>query len=232
MSTHSTRRIMVRFRGTSLIELLIVIAIMVVLIWVIGSMITGSGGKPGVKQQAEQQVQQVNLYEIYRAGFFMYGQDHNDSYPTTRADGRMEEDATSEVFRILVEDGLPAAMLISPNESVDGFEPGYGSNFGPSNTSFALMDYDADYWLRQRHWKMYSGSNVIILSDRWLDESMFPDYVHNLQCGSRPEQTGFWNLLFNDGHTDTTEKPVLSNGDRIFENDSSLGADDTLMVHD
>ncbi|MBL1217236.1 MAG: type II secretion system protein [Planctomycetes bacterium] len=222
----------VRTSGASLIELLIVIGVMVVLLWIVGSVMTGSGGKPGVKQQVEQQINQIELYEVYRAGFFMYGQAHDDSYPTTKADGRMNDDTTSEVFRILVEDGLPASMLISKNESVDDFEASYGSDFGPNNTSFALSDYDADDWLRARNWKMYSGSNVIILSDRWLDVSMFPEYVHNLQCGSTPEQTGYWNLLFNDGHSDTTDQPELPNGDDIFEYDGSFGANDTLMVHD
>jgi len=215
-----------------MIELLIVLAVMAVLIWIGMSVMTGSGGKGGVKQQAEHKIQQISTMEIYRAGFYPYALDHNDQFPSTKTDRSMESDTTHEVFRILVDEGLPASMLISPNEYDTAITPGSGSSFGQYNTSFALPDYDADNWLRYDLWQLGAGSNVVLMSDRWIDDPNAPSFVQNLQAGSTEANPGFWNLMFNDGHQETVTQPALSNGDALFEDDPSFGKNDTLMVHD
>lgn len=219
-------------RGSSLIELMIVVAVMLLLLWLVSSTMTGSGSKGGgVKGKAERTIQQINLNEIYRAGFYAYGLDHNDNYPSSKTDGRIIDDQTHEIFKIMVEDGIPAQMFLSANEYNDQFSIGSPNSFGPENTSFALPDYDANNWLRYEMWNMNSRSDVMILSDRWIDDPYLPERVHNLQAGT-DEGVGYWNFLFNDGHSTTSEEYILPNGDNVFENDSNLGKKDTLMVHD
>lgn len=214
-------------RGLGLIELLLGIGVIVVLFWIVTSSLStgGTGGTGGqsVQQEARSMYATLNLREVHR-GMFMYGQAHDDQYPSTRTDPTMQSDTTSEVFRSLISEGyVVGQQLISPNETDGYMSIGNASSFGPQNTSYALEDYDADNWLRERHWRAVTDPTYLILSDRWIDDPQNP--------GLNSNQETYWNLLFNDGHGDTTETAVV-NGDAIFEYDADFRDRDFLMVHD
>lgn len=214
-----------------MIELLIVMAVLVVGVWLVGSMLTGTGGKEGVLDRAERQIQMIEM-RIVHQGFYVWAQDHKEKYPSTRTVPDMKDDVTHEVFRVLVEDGVVAAkQLQSPNEFVTGYEVGTAYDFGPQNTSFALSDYDADDWLRYDHWGQAGSPRTIIMSDRWIVDEEVPQSMRNLQ--SDEQNPGFWNILLNDGSTaQLNNEPIYEGGDNIFEYDANYNDRDTLMVHD
>jgi len=218
-------------RGASLIELLLVIGVLVVGVWLLSSVLTGTGGKEGAIDRAQRQVQMIDMRNVHQ-GFYVWAQDNREMYPSTRTVTDMQDDVTHEVFRVLLEDGVIAGpQLMSPNEFVSGYEVGSARDFGPNNTSFALQDYDADDWLRYDHWGQMGSPRMLLMSDRWITDSEVPSSMRNLQ--SDEDNPGYWNILLNDGSTQQIDNEPLYNGsDHIFEYDASLRDLDNLMVHD
>lgn len=205
-------------------------AVLMGVVWLVSSMLTGTGNQPGVIEQAERKVQAIDLRSIHQ-GFFVWSQDHQDKFPSTQTVPDMTDDVTHEVFRVLLEDGVLAGpQLMSPNEFVRGFDVGSAYDFGPENTSYALLDYDVDDWLRYPNWGPSMRGRFMMLSDRWIDAEEVPDSMRNLQ--SDEQNPGFWNVLFNDGASDTIENEPVLRGDNIFEYDARLNENDILMVHD
>lgn len=207
-----------------LVELLIVIVVIFGLFYLITASMTGTGGTIGAKEFAERSIQHLQMRDWHNA-FFMYGMDHNDKYPSTDTEGRMTDDTTSQVFSVLIDEGtMVPQQLVSPNEYDDQITIGSRGSIGPFNHSFAMCDYDADDWLRYPMWNNTSGRSLALISDRWVDDPVIED-VHNLQ-------DAYWNVLFNDGSTDTTDSGSLPNGDSLFDPDSGFGDQDNLNVHD
>jgi len=226
----------VRRHGASLIELLIVVGIMVALIAIVGTSITGTsgpggpgspGGTEGAKDRMERQIQQIDLHNVY-VGFFAFGTEHNDGFPSTKnSPGIMSSDTTHDVFAALVDYGsVVPQQLVSPNEMDMDITVGSPNSFGVNNASYALQDYDADNWLRYRQWNTSGGSRSVILSDRWYVDRVVAEY-HSINGE-------WWHVLLGDGSTkiarNTPTKPDSS--DDLFKRDSSLGEYDALMVHD
>lgn len=210
---------------------------MIALIAIVGSAITGTsgpggpgspGGVEGAKDRMERQIQQIDLHNVY-VGFFAFGSDHNGNYPSTKTSGgTMSSDTTHEVFAALIDYGsVVPQQLVSPNEmDIDTIRVGSPNSFGANNTSYALEDYDADNWLRYRHWNDSAGSRFVILSDRWYEDRVVPEY-HSINGD-------WWHVLMGDGSTkiarNTPNKPDTT--DDLFRRDSSEGDYDALMVHD
>lgn len=224
-----TNRTAPQRHGASMIELLIVVGILVALIAIVGSVITGTGGQTGTmgaKDRAERQIAQLNLYTVYQ-GFRAFAAANDGKYPSTRTHkGQMNSDTTHQVFALLIEDGsLDPRQLISQNEMEMDFSVGSSSRFGPSNTSFALCDYDADNWLRYRQWNDSSGSQFALMSDRWYVDRVVAEY-HSINGE-------WWHVLMGDGSTKIVHDPHRpGTQDRLFERDSAFGDLDALMVHD
>ena len=232
MSTTPRRlaRIGIRARphlGASMVELLIVVVVIVVLVAIVGQMLTGTGGKEGVKDRAERQIQQLNLHYIHQ-GFAGFATGNDGKYPSTKTVQGMEEDSASAVFAFLIGDGwLAGPQLISENEYLGNeITPGSADRFGPENTSFALNDYDAENWLRYTNWNMNSGSPFALLSDRWIDDPAYPD-LHTIN-------ETYWHVLMNDGATKMSSDATRPGAaeDDLFEKNSSFRDLDALMVHD
>ncbi|GEM_PF-6151018 len=210
---------------------------MIALIAIVGSAITGTsgpggsgspGGTEGVKDRMERQIQQIDLHNVY-VGFFAFGSDHNGNYPSTKnSSGTMSSDTTHEVFATLIDYGsIVPQQLVSPNEmDVDSIHVGSPDSFSANNTSYALEDYDADNWLRYRHWNDSAGYQYVLMSDRWYDDRVVPDY-HSVNGD-------WWHVLMGDGSTkiarNSPNKPDTA--DDLFRRDSSFGEYDALMVHD
>lgn len=216
-------------RGASLIELLIVVGVIVALIAIVGSVITGSGGPAGTmgaKDRAERQIAQINFYTVYQ-GFFAFASSNDGKYPSTRTHkGQMDSDTTHQVFALLIQDGsLDPRQLVSKNEMDEYITVGSSSRFGANNTSFALPDYDADNWLRYRHWNNSSGYQFVLMSDRWYVDRVVPEY--------NSINATWWHVLCNDGSTKIVNEPNRPDtADRLFERDPSFRDLDALMVHD
>lgn len=217
-------------RGASILELLIVVGILVALIAIVGSAITGTGGTTGTegaKDRLERQVQQLNLHGIY-LGFHTFASSNNGKFPSTKTHGGiMRSDTTHEVFATLIDDGsLLPPQLVSDNEMDTAITVGSPNSFGVNNTSYALPDYDADNWLRYRHWNDTAGYQFALMSDRWYEDRVVEEY-HSINGD-------WWHVLMGDGSTkiarNSPTKPDSS--DDLFRRDSSLGALDALMVHD
>lgn len=192
---------------------------------------TGTSTNPGVKQKVERTHQEVNFYSLYQ-GFVTYATGADGKYPSTRTSPEMEEDSTSAVFAILLQDGYIAGQqLISPNEFLE-VTPAYTADgFGPENTSFCLLDYDADGWKRYPNWGQYARNRTAMLSDRWIDDPSVPQSIRNVQA--EEDDPGYWNVLFSDGASERLMgSPILANGDHLFEVDEDQGASDALMVRD
>lgn len=210
---------------------------MVALIAIVGTAITGTsgssgpgspGGTEGAKDRLERQIQQIDLHNVY-VGFFAFASEHHGNYPSTRTSGgSMSSDTTHQVFAELIEYGsLVPQQLVSPNEmEIDTIQIGSPNSFGKNNTSYALEDYDADNWLRYRHWNDSAGSQFVLLSDRWYDDRVVPEY-HSINGD-------WWHVLLGDGSThiarNSPNKP--NSEDDLFRRDPSQGDYDALMVHD
>jgi len=212
-----------RRRGLGLVELLIVIVLIAVLFAVLSSTMTGTGGSPGVKEQAERTMQQVNFRSMHQL-ITAYGLDHDGRLPSTRIESSMPDDTAGSVFAVLVDYGMPPSMLVSPNEVDDDITVGAPGSIDADHVSWAIQDYEADDWKRERMWRLNAGANAVLLSDRWLEDPPI-EGMHNVQ-------DGFWHVLFTDGSATTTESGALPNGDSLFDPDPSFGDSDNLMVHD
>lgn len=212
-------------RAFSMIGLLVSMGIMVVLFAITSTMITGTGpNNPGVKQNVDRKINAINLYGLYQ-GFYVWAQSYKDKYPSTKTVPTMEGDTTHDVYKVLIEDGVIAGkQLISQNEFETGYEVGYANQFGKTNSSYALEDYDVDDWLRYRKWNINSGGGYVLMSDRWVD---IPGFEHHSINDT------FWYVLYNDGHGENNSSGALRNGDSLFDPDiEDFGENDTLMVHD
>lgn len=209
---------------------------MVALIAIVSSSITGTsgpggpgspGGTEGAKDRMERQIQQIDLHNVY-VGFFAFGTEHNDNFPSTKnSRGTMSSDTTHEVFATLVDYGsVVPQQLVSPNEMDTDVVLGSPNSFGVNNASYALNDYDADNWLRYRQWNTSGGSRSVILSDRWYVDRVVPDY-HSINGE-------WWHVLMGDGSTQIARNTPMKPGsnDDLFKRDSSAGEYDALMVHD